>query len=117
MADGIEIKVSGLSAVSRKLKRFDKEYKTRVVLASLYAGARVVQKEAKKNVPVKTGRLRRAIILRTSKIKRWKHGEYGVFMTLRTGKGKMTRKMVSMAAGLKMVMKPMDLERCGGQRS
>jgi len=88
MADGIEIKVSGLSAVSRKLKRFDKEYKTRVVLASLYAGARVVQKEAKKNVPVKTGRLRRAIILRTSKIKRWKHGEYGVFMTLRTGKGK-----------------------------
>lgn len=84
-----EIKVSGLREVQRTLYQYSRQLGDRVVIQALLEGARFMQKRARSNAPRLTGRLRRGIIVRKSKINNGKRKDLlGVYLTLRKGKGK-----------------------------
>lgn len=89
MADDISIKITGLKETQRALYSYSRDLGDRVVLRSLREGAKVVQKSAKQKAPVRTGRLKRGIVIRNSKIHSKRRGRLlGVYLTLRKGKGK-----------------------------
>lgn len=90
MPDGISIKISGIREVNAALYKYSQQLGDKVVIDSLKNGARLVQKEAKRRAPKDTGRLRRGIVVRNSKIyKKGRHAsKLGVYLTLRSGKGK-----------------------------
>lgn len=88
--DSISIEVKGIAEVNRALYRYSQELGDKIVLKALREGAKVMQKQARANAPKRTGRLRKGIVVKNSKIysKRRGRGTLGVFMTLRKGKGK-----------------------------
>jgi HK97 gp10 family phage protein len=84
-----ELKVSGLKEVQRSLYSYSRQLGDKVVFQALLEGAKLMQKKARANAPKKTGRLRRGIIVKKSRINNGKRNDLlGVYMTLRTGKGK-----------------------------
>ena len=87
-----EIKISGLDETRKALFAYSDRLGQSVVLKALKAGARVTQKTAKASAPLKTGRLKRAIVVRNSKLyskrKLKRTGKLGVYLTIRTGKGR-----------------------------
>lgn len=88
MAD-FEVKVSGLQELQRSLYAFSRQLGDKVVIAALKEGARVMQKDAKQRAPFKTGRLRRGIVVKKSKINNGRaRPVLGVYLSLRKGKGK-----------------------------
>lgn len=89
MADAFEIKITGLKEVQKALYSYSQQLGDKVVIAALTQGARLVQRAAKTRAPVITGRLKRGIVVRKSKINNGRRRELiGVYMTLRKGKGK-----------------------------
>lgn len=89
MAD-ISIEVKGIKEVQKALYGYSQQLGDKVVLGALRQGINVIAKKAKSVVPVKTGRLKRAIVVRKSKINNGKLSTslIGMYMTIRTGKGK-----------------------------
>lgn len=88
MAD-FEIKVSGLKEFQKSLYSFSQQLGDKVVLDALRLGARAMQAKARAGAPRLTGRLRRGIVVKKSKINNGKRNEtLGVYLTLRTGKGR-----------------------------
>lgn len=89
MAD-FDIKVNGLAEVQRALFAFSNKLGEKVVIDSLKQGARVISREAKRRAPKRTGRVRRAIVVKKSKINSLRRtgNRAGVYITLRKGKGK-----------------------------
>ena len=89
-SDEFSIEIKGLKEVNAALYAYSQQLGDRVVLASLMQGARVVQRAAKAAAPVRTGRLRRGIVVKKSKIHDGKRSDatIGVYLTLRKGKGK-----------------------------
>jgi HK97 gp10 family phage protein len=84
-----ELKVTGLREVQRSLYAYSQQLGDKVVIQALLEGARFMQKRARANAPKLTGRLRRGIVVRKSKINNGKRSELlGVYMTLRKGRGK-----------------------------
>ncbi len=90
MADEISFTVNGLKEVQRALYQYSQQLGDKVIVAALTTGARLVQREAKARAPKLTGRLRRGIVVRRSKIYngRRNRSQIGVYLTLRRGKGK-----------------------------
>jgi len=90
MADGIEMKLTGIEGVQKALFSYSQQLGDRVTLASLSVGARFVQRTVKQTAPKRTGRLARAIVVKRSKINSPKRGsnKIGVFLAIRRGKGK-----------------------------
>lgn len=90
MSDGFSIEVKGLDKVRRSLYDYSRQLGDRVIIGALKEGAKVVQRAAKSGAPRKTGRLKRGIVVKKSKIHKATGGSssLGVFLTLRTGKGK-----------------------------
>lgn len=83
------IKVSGLPEINKALYSYSQQLGDKVALASLREGAKLVQREARQAAPRKTGRLARAIVIKRSRIHTAKRGGLiGVYLTIRTGKGK-----------------------------
>ncbi len=60
----MSIKVTGFEALDRELAKLPLKIQNKVVKKMVREGAKVVQKAAKQKAPRKTGRLRRAIIVR-----------------------------------------------------
>jgi HK97 gp10 family phage protein len=85
----LEIKVSGLREVQKSLYAYSQQLGDKVVLDALRLGARAMQAKAKANAPRLTGRLRRGIVVKKSKINNGKRSEtLGVYLTLRKGRGR-----------------------------
>lgn len=84
-----EIKVSGLREVQKSLYAYSQQLGDKVVLDALRLGARAMQAKARAGAPKLTGRLRRGIVVKKSKIHNGKRNEtIGVYLTLQKGKGR-----------------------------
>lgn len=83
-----EIKVTGLRETQKALYDFSQQLGDQVVIKALTNGARIMQRQARAYAPVRTGNLRRGIIVKKSKIYNGKRvaNKLGVFLTLRQGK-------------------------------
>lgn len=98
MVDGVTAKVQGLPDLKAALLAIPRELRRRALRNALAAGARIVQREARRHAPVikpgdpavrqgrrKPGTMRKAISVRTSKIAR-RAGDVGVFVNVRPAK-------------------------------
>lgn len=83
-----EVKVHGLKETQKALYSYSQQLGDKVVIDSLKQGARIVQRAAKAAAPVRTGRLKRAIVVKKSKIHNGKRRSdmIGVFLTILSGK-------------------------------
>lgn len=82
----IEVSVYGTSEVTKMLYGFSDRLGDRVTLLALRSGANYMLKKVKQAAPVKTGRLRKAIMLKASKIHtRRRDGIVGVYITIAKG--------------------------------
>lgn len=83
-----EIKVTGLKETQKALYSYSQQLGDKVVIDSLKQGARIVQRAAKAAAPVRTGRLKRAIVVKKSKIYNGKRRSdmIGVFLTILQGR-------------------------------
>jgi len=89
MADGVEIRITGLEEVRKALFSYSQQLGDRVVMAAVLAGAKFIQRAVKRAAPKKTGRLARSIFVKRSKINSTKRGDkVGVFVAIRRGKGR-----------------------------
>lgn len=86
MAD-FEMKVTGLKEVQKALYSYSQQLGDKVVVSALLTGAKPMLKQAKANAPVRTGRLKRAIFARKSKIYNGKrNNKVGVYLSVKSGK-------------------------------
>jgi len=84
------IRVTGLKEAQKALYSYSQQMGDHVVIASLKEGAKVMQKQARANAPKITGRLRRGIVVKKSKMftGRKTPGLLGVFLCLRLAGGR-----------------------------
>lgn len=61
------IKIKGAKETAAKLDALDKKVRRKVVSKAIRAGAKVIQQRAKANAPVRSGALKKAIVVRGSK--------------------------------------------------
>jgi HK97 gp10 family phage protein len=87
MTDPVTIEIHGLREIQDKIRQLPANIGRRVVYGALRKGAAVVRKEARKNVPVRTGALRKGFKVSRSKIHR-SASEFGVYLTLKKGRGR-----------------------------
>lgn len=93
MSDAIDIKVHGVEEFDKALRDFDKRIARRIVWDSLKQGVLIVRDEMKKLAPRDTGRLRRAIKFRRSKINTKKGlGQYSYYLKIFPGKKRNDRR-------------------------
>lgn len=87
MPGGIEIKVSGLKEINKALHQLPIKLGKKVVVSALREGAKIIQKEARSLAPRRTGRLRRAIKVKRSKIHtKPRLGKFGFYIKINPGK-------------------------------
>ena len=84
MAETIEVK--GIDEVKKSLFQYSEKLGKKVIRDALGKGIQLIARQARKNAPKDTGRLRKNIISRNSKLAR-RRGQIGKFATIRT-KGK-----------------------------
>jgi len=61
MADGLHYRIEGLDVLDKRLKELDRRTKGNVLRVALRTGMNIVKAEAKKHVPVLSGRLKKGI--------------------------------------------------------
>lgn len=84
-SNGIDI--SGLAETQRELTAFSERLTDRVTLLALRSGANFMLKKIRAAEPVKTGRLKRATVAKTSRINRRRvNGKIGVYISVKSGK-------------------------------
>lgn len=86
MTEPITIEISGLTELQDRIRQLPARIARRIVISSLRKGAAVIRKEAQKNVPVRTGALRKGFKVSRSRIHRGP--QYGVYLTLKKGRGR-----------------------------
>lgn len=87
MADSVEIDITGLAQTQRALYDFGDRLGDRVTNLALRAGANFMLKKVREIEPVKTGRLKRATVVKNSRInQRRRNGKVGVYITVKPGK-------------------------------
>ncbi|MGZ8927140.1 MAG: HK97-gp10 family putative phage morphogenesis protein [Methylobacter sp.] len=87
MADGVEIDIRGLVETQRALYQFSERLGDRVTLLALRTGSNYMLKKVREAEPVKTGRLKRATVVKNSRInQRRRNGKVGVYITVKPGK-------------------------------
>jgi len=85
MSDGIDIR--GLAETQRTLYQFSERLGDRVTLLALRAGANYMLKKVREAAPVKTGRLKRATVVKNSRLnRRRRNGKVGVYLVVSKGK-------------------------------
>lgn len=95
------LNIQGLEDIKKKLAEIPRALRRSVLKKALTAGARIVRDEARRNAPTlksprvnrKPGTLRKAIVVRTSKLDT-KDGNVGVFVNVRPAKGAIFKKGV-----------------------
>lgn len=86
MAD-FEMKITGLKEVQKALYSYSQQLGDKVVVSALSTGAKPMLKQARLNAPVRTGRLRKAIYMKKSKLYNGKrNANVGVYISVRSGK-------------------------------
>jgi HK97 gp10 family phage protein len=89
MSDDFSIDIRGLAETQRAIYDFSEKLGDRVTLLALRAGANFMLKKVRAAEPVKTGRLKRATVVKTSRInQRRRNGKVGVYLTIKKGKKK-----------------------------
>ena len=87
MSIDAQIDIRGVKDVIRRLYQFSDRLGDRVTLLALRSGANFMLKKVRQAAPIKTGRLRKAIRVSTSKIHtRRRDGIVGVYITIKKGK-------------------------------
>jgi HK97 gp10 family phage protein len=86
MTDSVTIEIHGLTDIQDRLKQLPGRIARRIVISSLRKGAAVIRKEAQRNVPVRTGALRKGFKVSRSRIHRGP--QYGIYLTLKKGRGR-----------------------------
>lgn len=85
--DDFSIRIEGISKIQRALFQFNARLAERVTRLAMRKGANYMLKQIRAAAPVKTGRLKKAIVVKNSKINTIrKNGNVGVYITLRSGK-------------------------------
>jgi HK97 gp10 family phage protein len=85
----IEIDIRGIAETQQAIYRFSERLGDRVTLLALRAGANYMLKKVRAAEPVKTGRMKRATVVATSKIhRRRRDGVVGVYITVKRGKSR-----------------------------
>ena len=83
----VEFEIHGVDEINKALKKMPVQLAKKVVTSSLREGAKIIQKEARNLAPLKTGRLRRAIKVKSSKIhNKPRLGRFGVYIKINPGK-------------------------------
>lgn len=82
------IQITGLREVQQRLYSYSQQLGDRVVYGALRQGANLMKREVMKQVPVRTGKLRRGFKIARSRIHRGRmSGDMiGVYLTIRKGK-------------------------------
>lgn len=82
------ITVHGLKEVQKKLYSYSQQLGDRVVYGALRQGANLVRRAIQKEVPVRTGKLKKSFIVSRSKIHRGRLSTdmIGLYLTIRKGK-------------------------------
>jgi HK97 gp10 family phage protein len=86
MADTMKLEVLGLQELEQKLREFGPRLAKNGLRAAVAAGARVVANEAKRNAPVDTGTLKRAVYLKQIR-EESNASQQTFFVGVRHGKG------------------------------
>jgi HK97 gp10 family phage protein len=88
MAADFTIKTSGLEEAQKAIYSYGQQFGDFVVYKSLRAGANVVLREARANAPIKTGKLKKGIVIMKSRINNGKKSPLlGMTITIRKRKG------------------------------
>ena len=89
MADDFEIDISGLQETQKAIYDFSNKLGDRVTQMALRSGANFMLKQIRESAPKRTGRLRRALVVKNSRIhQRRRNGNVGVYITIRPGKNR-----------------------------
>ena len=84
-----EIDISGVAETQRRLFEFSQKLGDRITRLALRSGANYMLKAIREAAPKRTGRLRRAIVVKNSRIhQRRRNGQVGVYITIRKGKSR-----------------------------
>jgi len=84
-----EVSVSGIKETQRALRQFNDKLADNITRKSLRVGANFLMKKIRADIPVKTGRLKKATTVKQSRINtRRKNGNIGVYFTIRKGKSR-----------------------------
>lgn len=87
--DNADIRVHGTEELKRALAAFNNQLAERVTKATLRQGANYMARHIRAAAPKRTGRLRRAIKVKNSKINRPRtNGKVGVFISISPGKSR-----------------------------
>lgn len=87
MDDNFSIRIRGIAEINRALFQFNARLGERVNRLAARKGANYMLKQIRAAAPVKTGRLKRAIKVKNSKINQIrKNGKTGVYITISPGK-------------------------------
>ena len=78
------VSIEGLADAKAALESLSRDMRLKVVRGALRAAARPIVRQAKANAPVLTGLVRKRIGTFSSKIKRGRDGELGVFIKPRS---------------------------------
>jgi len=65
MPDGVSVQITGLKELEKKMIELGPKIGRKALKSALVAGAQVIKKEAQMLAPIKTGRLRRAMYIKT----------------------------------------------------
>ena len=89
MSDEIAIEIRGIAETQQRINEFSEKLGDRVALLALRAGANFMLKKVREAEPKKTGRLRRATVVQTSRLNRRRvNGKVGVYLVVKPGKKK-----------------------------
>lgn len=82
------ITITGLKEVQKSLYSYSQQLGDRVVYGALRQGANLMRKAIQREVPVRTGKLKKSFIVKRSKIHRGRLSTdmIGLFLTIRKGK-------------------------------
>lgn len=81
----LQLKITGLGDVKASLKALPPHLSNKIIQRALVAALRPMARQAKRNAPRLTGRLRRSIVVRRSKIHKPGTKMIGAYVTARRG--------------------------------
>jgi len=89
MADETSIRIRGVAEIQRALFQFNSRLAERVTRLAMRKGANYMLKEVRAAAPKKTGRLKKTIKVKNSRINTVrKNGKVGVYITVNPGKSR-----------------------------
>ena len=87
MSNDYSIRIQGIAEIQRALFQLNARLGERVTRLALRKGANFMLKQVRAIAPIKTGRLKKAIVVKTSKIHTVrKNGDVGVYLVVKSGK-------------------------------